>query len=210
MADAVNNFSVDYFVSTIKASGARSNLFSVTLTQPELASDHGIAFNTYASDKLDFLVNATVMPGYINGEIPVSYFGRQVFFAGDTTFGDWTCTVLNDESMQVRTNIEAWMEAINSAEGNVRGWAIPHKAMLGSIAIKSYSLSGDMKVIDSMELHGVCPNNVSPIELSHDSVNTIETFTATWQYSYSSPLVSTATNKVDDINTEAGGSTSGG
>ena len=56
MADAVNNFSVDYFVSTIKASGARSNLFSVTLTQPELASDHGIAFNTYASDKLDFLV----------------------------------------------------------------------------------------------------------------------------------------------------------
>jgi hypothetical protein len=112
--------------------------------------------------------------------------------------------------MQVRTNIEAWMEAINSAEGNVRGWAIPHKAMLGSIAIKSYSLSGDMKVIDSMELHGVWPNNVSPIELSHDSVNTIETFTATWQYSYSSPLVSTATNKVDDINTEAGGSTSGG
>ena len=210
MADAVNNFSVDYFVSTIKASGARSNLFSVTLTQPKLASEQGIAFNTYESDKLDFLVNATVMPGYINGEIPVSYFGRQVFFAGDTTFGDWTCTVLNDESMQVRTNIEAWMEAINSAEGNVRGWAIPHAAMLGSIAIKSYSLSGDMKVIDSMELHGVWPNNVSPIELSHDSVNTIETFTATWQYSYSSPLVSTATNKVDDINTEAGGSTSGG
>ena len=212
MADeAVNNFSINTFISSIKASGARSNLFSCTMTLPTTAvKDAGMAKQSDSTDKLDFLVNATVMPGYINGEIPVSYYGRQVFFAGDTTFGDWTCTVLNDESMQVRTNIEAWMEAINSAEGNVRGWAIPHKAMLGSIAIKSYSLSGDMKVIDSMELHGVWSNNVSPIELSHDSVNTIETFTATWQYSYSSPLVSTATNKVDDINTEAGGSTSGG
>ena len=97
MADAVNNFSVDYFVSTIKASGARSNLFSCNLTLP--TEDVKLSMNNDETDKLDFLVNATVMPGYINGEIPVSYFGRQVFFAGDTTFGDWTCTVLNDESM---------------------------------------------------------------------------------------------------------------
>tara|TARA_B100001013_G_scaffold216841_1_gene132147 strand:+ start:817 stop:1440 length:624 start_codon:yes stop_codon:yes gene_type:complete len=204
------NFSVDNFVGSIKASGARSNLFSCTLTAPDLASDFGVKFNTVAADKLDFLVNATVMPGYINGEIPISYYGRQVFFAGDTTFGDWTCTILNDESMLVRTNIEAWMEAINSAEGNKRAWAIPHASMLGSVTIKSYSLTGDMKVIDSMVLHGVWPNNVSPIELSHDSVNTIETFTATWQYSYSSPLISTSKNKVEDINKTDGGSVTGG
>jgi len=165
-----------------------------------------MAKQTGATDKLDFLVNATVMPGYINGEIPVSYYGRQVFFAGDTTFGDWTCTVLNDEDMKVRTNIERWIEAMNSAEGNVRAWKIPHSSMLGTILVKSYSLAGDTtKTIDSMKLHGAWPNNISPIELSHDSVNTIETFTITWQYSYSGPTLSTATNAVKTIDTVAGG-----
>ena len=107
----MGNFSVDTFIGSIKASGARSNLFSCNLTLP--TEDVKLSMNNDETDKLDFLVNATVMPGYINGEIPVSYYGRQVFFAGDTTFGDWTCTVLNDESMKVRTNIEKWIEAMN-------------------------------------------------------------------------------------------------
>ena len=142
MAAATNNFSINTFISSIKASGARSNLFSCTMTLPTTAvTDAGMVAQSGATDKLDFLVNATVMPGYINGEIPVSYYGRQVFFAGDTTFGDWTCTVLNDEDMKVRTNIERWIEAMNSAEGNVRKWNIPHGDMLGTILVKSYSLS---------------------------------------------------------------------
>ena len=208
MADeAVNNFSINTFISSIKASGARSNLFSCTMTLPTTAvKDAGMAKQSDSTDKLDFLVNATVMPGYINGEIPVSYYGRQVFFAGDTTFGDWTCTVLNDEDMKVRINIERWIEAMNSAEGNVREWDIPHSSMLGTILVKSYSLAGDTtKTIDSMKLHGAWPNNISPIELSHDSVNTIETFTITWQYSYSGPVLSTATNAVKNIDKVVGG-----
>ena len=207
MAAATNNFSINTFISSIKASGARSNLFSCTMTLPTTAvTDAGMVAQSGATDKLDFLVNATVMPGYINGEIPVSYYGRQVFFAGDTSFGDWTCTVLNDEDMKVRTNIERWIEAMNSAEGNVRAWKIPHSSMLGTILVKSYSLAGDTtKTIDSMKLHGAWPNNISPIELSHNSVNTIETFTITWQYSYSGPTLSTATNAVKTIDTVAGG-----
>jgi hypothetical protein len=95
---------------------------------------------------------------------------------------------------------------MNSAEGNVRAWKIPHSSMLGTILVKSYSLAGDTtKTIDSMKLHGAWPNNISPIELSHDSVNTIETFTITWQYSYSGPVLSTATNAVKTIDTVAGG-----
>jgi hypothetical protein len=207
MAETVNNFSINTFISSIKASGARSNLFSCTMTLPTTAvKDAGMAKQSDSTDKLDFLVNATVMPGYINGEIPVSYYGRQVFFAGDTTFGDWTCTVLNDEDMKVRINIERWIEAMNSAEGNVREWDIPHSSMLGTILVKSYSLAGDTtKTIDSMKLHGAWPNNISPIELSHDSVNTIETFTITWQYSYSGPVLSTATNAVKNIDKVVGG-----
>ena len=68
-----------------------------------------------------FLVNSTKIPGYNIGEIPVSYFGRTVYFAGDTTFGDWTTTILNDEGMKIRVGIEKWMEEINSTVGNVRG-----------------------------------------------------------------------------------------
>jgi hypothetical protein len=205
----MGNFSVDTFIGSIKASGARSNLFSCNLTLPSTIPEGvTLSMNNDETDQLDFLVNATVMPGYINGEIPVSYFGRQVFFAGDTTFGDWTCTVLNDESMKVRTNIEKWIEAMNSAEGNTREWPIAHSSMLGTIVVKSYSLTGDNATIDSMKLHGAWPNNISPIELSHDSVNTIESFTITWQYSYSGPLLSSAENTASNaanINTVAGG-----
>ena len=44
--------------------------------------------------------------------------------------------------------------------------------------------SGNSKPVTKVDLKGLWPSSVSPIDLSHDAVNTIETFTCTWQYTY--------------------------
>lgn len=185
-------FSVDSFVGNITKSGARANLFEVNITLPAAITTTGLNTSDDKGSQFRFLVNSTAMPGYNIGEIPVSYFGRTVYFAGDTTFGDWTTTILNDEGMKIRVGIEKWMEEINSTVGNVRGaGSIKHSAMLGSATITSFSLdnakdatSGNSEPVTKVDLKGLWPSSVSPIDLSHDAVNTIETFTCTWQYTY--------------------------
>ena len=186
------SFSVDSFVGNITKSGARANLFEVNITIPSGLTESGLNTKDDKGTQFRFLVNSTAMPGYNIGEIPVSYFGRTVYFAGDTTFGDWTTTILNDEGMKIRIGIEKWMEQINSTVGNIRGTdGIAHSAMLGSATITSFSLdnakdatSGDSVPVTKIDLKGLWPSSVSPIDLSHDAVNTIETFTCTWQYTY--------------------------
>ena len=184
-------FSVDSFVGNITKSGARANLFEVNITLPAAITETGLNTKDDKGTQFRFLVNSTAMPGYNIGEIPVSYFGRTVYFAGDTTFGDWTTTILNDEGMKIRIGIEKWMEQINSTVGNIRGTVgIAHSAMLGSATITSFSLDnskdkeGKSVPVTKVDLKGLWPSSVSPIDLSHDAVNTIETFTCTWQYTY--------------------------
>ena len=213
------NFSVDSFVGNITQSGARANLFEVDIKIPSDLSGSGLNTEADKGTQFRFLVNSTAMPGYNIGEIPVSYFGRTVYFAGDTTFGDWTTTILNDEGMKIRIGIEKWMEQINSTVGNVRGFGVAHSSMLGSATITSYSLDnektkdGSSKPVTKVSLTGLWPSSVSPIDLSHDAVNTIETFTCTWQYTYANhgniyQAVGGTDNEADQEN--AGGSSGDG
>jgi hypothetical protein len=46
--------------------------------------------------------------------VPVQYFGRELKFAGNRTFSDWTITVINDEDFTVRNAFERWMNGLNS------------------------------------------------------------------------------------------------
>lgn len=197
-------FSVNSFVAAIDKSGARSNLFEVDISTPTavtgdsqtLSTMTGLNTASTEGSQWRFLVNATTLPGYTNGEIAVPYFGRNAYFAGDTTFGDWTVTVLNDESMKIRKGVEIWMEAINSTVSNARSVGIQHSNITGSARIKTFGMGGDSAtdatLASSKKTHGVTqvnifdcwPSNISPIDLSQDAANTIETFQVTWQYNY--------------------------
>ncbi len=196
----MSGFSVDNFTSALKTSGARSNLFQVEMGSLPSGIDlpQGLKWNNSSdhSTNMTYLCNATTLPGYVQGEIPISYFGRVVYFAGDTTFGDWTTTIINDEKMPIRRVIEIWMENINSTTDNKRVLGVSHNSLTTTAEIKTFTITGssgtssgegDNKIttpITSVKLVGVWPSNISPIELSHDAVNTIETFTVTWQYQH--------------------------
>lgn len=187
-----SNFSVSSFIAAIDKSGARSNLFQVTIGKPTAeglgfaGGGGGLSYNSDNTDKWQFLVNATTLPGYNNAEIPLTYFGRTTYLSGDTTFGDWTVTVLNDEDMKLRKDVELWMEQINSTITNVRSAGLKHSNIVTTAEIKTFGLGGpETEGVTKVKLFDLWPSNISPIDLSQDASNTIETFQVTWQYNYS-------------------------
>ena len=108
-------FNVAEFRSNMINDGARPNLFEVTLTIPTVA-DNAIA----AAQKSVFMCKTAQLPGSTIGQVPLYYFGREIKFAGNRSFTDWTVQILNDEDFTIRNSMESWMNAINSHSTNLR------------------------------------------------------------------------------------------
>ena len=84
-------FNVAEFRSNMVGDGARPNLFSVSLVFPTLISN-----STSAGIKTTFMAKAAQLPGSSVGTVPVYYFGRELKFAGNRTFPDWTLQIINE------------------------------------------------------------------------------------------------------------------
>ena len=104
-------FQISDFTQRLTGDGARPNLFQVVMSNIP-----GITGN-----KLSFMAKSAQLPGSTLGTVPIYYFGREMKFAGNRTFADWTITIINDEDFMIRNAMESWMNAINSNETNVRG-----------------------------------------------------------------------------------------
>ena len=77
--------------------GARSNLFKVTLTGLDGTGD----------EDFSYLCKAAQLPGSTLGIIEVPFSaGRRFKAAGDRTFADWTTTVINDSNHTIRDALE--------------------------------------------------------------------------------------------------------
>ena len=111
-------FNVAEFRANMVGDGARPNLFSVSLVFPIIASNGSLA-----SSKTTFMAKASQLPGSSIGTVGVNYFGREMKFAGNRTFADWSLQIINDEDFLVRNAIESWMNAINSNVTNIRNTA---------------------------------------------------------------------------------------
>ena len=84
-------FNVAEFRANMIGDGARPNLFSVSLTFPTIAAN-----GSAASSKVTFMAKSAQLPGSTLGTVPVYYFGREMKFAGNRSFADWTLTIIND------------------------------------------------------------------------------------------------------------------
>ena len=107
-------FNVNEFRSQMVGDGARPNLFEVSMPFP------GFSQPGDAQRKLTFMCKTAQLPGSTIGVVPVQYFGRELKFAGNRTFTDWTITVINDEDFVIRNAFERWMNGINSHALNIR------------------------------------------------------------------------------------------
>ena len=163
---------VDDFKSKIKGGGARPNLFKATINFPGYANGD--------VELTSFLCEAAQLPGSTMGTIVIPFRGRQLKMAGDRTFDVWSPTIINDTDFNVRNSMERWMNGINNNNENT-GLSNPTDYQADAI-VEQLNKAGE--VTKRYDFRGLFPTNVSEIEVSYDSENTIEEFTVEFQVQY--------------------------
>jgi hypothetical protein len=161
-------FNINQFKSELVGGGARPTLFQVQITNPVAPG---------ADFKVPFMVRAAGIPESTLGQYTVPYFGRQVKYAGDRTFADWTVTVINDEDFAIRNAMEAWSNFINSHDSNTR--ALPQQYKSTGL-ITQYSKDGS--ALRTYVFEGMYPVTIDGIQMDWSQTDTIEEFGVTFQY----------------------------
>ena len=171
-------FNVAEFRANMNGDGARADLFQVTLLFPTIA-ENVVA----AGQKATFMAKSAQLPGSTIGTVPVFYFGRELKFAGNRSFTDWTLQIINDEDFTIRRAIESWMNGINSHGGNVRnaGAASPTGYTVDA-EVTQYGKTGD--TLKTYKFVGMYPLDLAPIDLDWSSNDTIEEYSVTFAYQW--------------------------
>ena len=171
-------FNVAEFRANMIGDGARPNLFQVTLNFPTIA-ENGVA----AGQKATFMAKTAQLPGSTIGTVPVYYFGRELKFAGNRSFTDWSLQIINDEDFTIRKAIESWMNGINSHAGNIRTDAAKGPSGYTVDAeVTQYGKTGD--TLKKYKFVGMYPLDLAPIDLDWSSNDTIEEYGVTFAYQW--------------------------
>jgi hypothetical protein len=172
--------------------GARPNLFQCEMTFPFLSRVEGDP-----QRKFTFMCRAAQLPGTSINSIPVMYFGRELKFAGNRSFPEWTVTIINDEDFVIRKACERWINGMNSHVGNLRdpqftnGQGSSSLGGAGQIASLGYQQDGYVtqfaKTGDAIKAYkfvGMFPIDVSPIDVDWGSNDNIEEYAVTFAYQW--------------------------
>jgi len=159
--------------SRLSGGGARPNLFEVELSFPT-----GIKLDSSKNDLDRFLVKAAALPASNITPIEVPFRGRILKIAGDRTFDTWTVTVINDTNFNIRSAFEEWMNTINKHD-DATGEVDPSDYQVDGV--KVHQLDRDGSKLRSYKFYGVFPTNISQIDLSFETTDTIEEFTVEFQ-----------------------------
>ncbi len=163
-------FNINEFKSQLIGGGARPSLFQVQILNPVLAN---------ADFKVPFMVKSAQIPSSTVGGIEVPYFGRKLKYAGDRTFEDWSVTVINDEDFGIRNSLEAWSNAINTHDTNIR--SLPQNYKSNGI-VTHYGKDGNP--LRSYIFEGMYPSTINSIDLGWDQNDAIEEFQVTFTYDF--------------------------
>ena len=186
---------ISNFKTRLAGGGARPNLFEVHIPSfPTAANADGADWLSEAQEDFRFLCKAAALPASNNGVIDVPFRGRILKVAGDRTFDTWTVTVINDEDFIIRTQFEKWMNGINKLTNN-SGATNPssymvdaHVSQLGrgqqKEATQNNATGADQTPLRTYTFKDIFPTNISQIDLSYDTGDTIEEFTVEFQVNY--------------------------
>ena len=178
MATSRENKTISNFKSALIGGGARPNLFEVELTTLPAGIE-------WPADNFRYMCKASQLPASVIANIDIPFRGRIFKVAGDRTIEPWSITVIDDEDFRIRNAMEQWMELIAKLDTNL-GATLPESYMtnatvyqLGRGSTKSSTTNeGEVNaVLKQYEFIDIFPINVSAIDLSYDSSDTIEEFT---------------------------------
>ena len=160
------------FKSKLTGGGARPNLFEVVLAFPD-----GLGIEGGVVDNARFLVKAAALPASTIAPIDIPFRGRILKIAGDRTFETWTITVMNDSSFEIRSAFEKWMNFINKMDD---GTGVTDPVAYQKDAIV-HQLDRTGEILRSYKFWDIFPTNISTIDLSYETTDTIEEFTVELQ-----------------------------
>ena len=160
------------FKSRLIGGGARPNLFEV-----ELAFPTAVAVDSEVLAKARILVKAAALPASTVAPIEIPFRGRILKIAGDRTFETWTITVINDTDFMIRSAFEKWMNVINKMDDGT-GIQNPEDYQKDAIV---HQLDRDGGILRSYKFWDIFPTNLSTIDLSYETTDTLEEFTVEMQ-----------------------------
>ena len=171
-------FRVQEFRAQMNYDGARPNLFQCDLTFPTISG------TTAAQTQFTFMARAAQLPGSTVNQIPMFYFGRELKFAGNRTFPEWTVTVINDEDFIIRDAFEKWMSGLNSHVGNLRNPVFTRGD--GGYQQDGFvtQFGKDGSPIKKYKFVGLFPIDITPIEVDWGANDTIEEYAVTFAYQW--------------------------
>jgi hypothetical protein len=165
MAGTIN---IDNFVSNFRDIGARPNKFMINIPM--------------GGANLSFMAKSTSgIPASTIAEIPIPYQGRKAKYAGARTFDEWTVTVINDESWDIRRAMENWMRMLQGHDqiDSLMGTAGSYKDNIGDVV--QLDVSGNP--IRTYRFVNIWPRELQEIEVDWEA-DDVESFDITFRYDY--------------------------
>ena len=213
------------FKSALAGGGARPNLFEVSIPTFPVAALQSVPSQEWdgaAQTDLNFMCKAAQLPASNVASIDVPFRGRTLKVAGDRTIDNWSITIINDEDFSLRTKFELWMNGIAKLDDNTgatnpaaymaeayvyqlgRGYANGRFSTTnGGAGDPTADPAVKVKPLRSYTFHSIFPVNVSTIDLSYDSSDTIEEFTV--EFAVQSISVNGSTGESDQNGTTVNG-----
>ena len=187
------------FKTALAFGGARPNLFEVQLSAGNLPT----GVHEFDEPKFTMLCKAAQFPASNVASIDVPFRGRTFKVAGDRTFDTWTITVINDNDFDIRKSMEEWMQFVAQYEdgsGATTPSTYMRDAIVSQLGRKKSKIGGGtdnaygegLEKVKTYVFKDIFPTNVSAIDLSYDSSDTIEEFTVEFQVQYWYPAADNA------------------
>ena len=186
--------SVTALRNKLAGGGARPSLFYAKIKLPtngeltNVRDSLGISDDNYAS----FFIKTAQIPESTIASVPINFLGREFKIPSiDRTFADWTVTVINDENYRIRHLFEAWIEYMAPGKAifeSATGFG-DNPQIFGDMEVHQLDKKGNV-IVDIARYNGsyffkdAFPINVSAIDLSWDTKDTIEEFSVTFAYQY--------------------------
>ena len=182
--------SIDQFKAALQGGGARPNLFEVEIPDPNLPDGFLRDGQSWNSGLFKFTCKAAAMPASNIAAIEVPVRGKTLKIPGDRTFDPWTVTIINTENFELRKYFEQWMNGIaDQNEGKSVSTTPTDYQKKAYVRQFARDVAEDGKAVKAYTFEGIYPSNISAIDMSYDSSDSIEEFTVEFQVQYWLPII---------------------
>ena len=172
--------SIEEFKAVLQGGGVRPTMFQVEMTFPDAV----VIDPAQSTQEGTYLIKASNLPAANVGFITVPFRGRQLKVSGDRSFDDWSVTVTNDVSFNLRKGFEKWSELIQNMN-----------YALGANVLDDYFATAIVRQLDrdgnqlrAYRFEGIWPTTVDAVDLAFDSTDQVEEYGITFAVQYWSAI----------------------